>query len=166
MAETVLSTLGDTASLLATDKVVCVTDPAGTPADNLASLTILAARLAKLIPVEIGIVVGDETTDLATGTAKVTFRVPYAMTVTGVRASVNTAPTGSTLIVDIKDGGTTIFSTKLSIDASEKTSQTATPAVISDTALADDAEITINIDQVGSTVPGKGLKLWLIGTRA
>lgn len=110
----------------------------------------------------------DETTALTTGTAKVTFRMPYAMTLTAVRASVTTAPTGSTLIVDINDGGTTIMSTnKLSIDATEKTSTTAaTAAGITDTTLADDAEITIDIDQVGSTVAGAGLKVYLIGTRA
>jgi hypothetical protein len=89
------------------------------------------------------------------------------MTVTAVRASVGTAPTGSALVVDINEGGTTILSTKLSIDASEKTSTTAaTPAVISDSALADDAEITIDIDQIGSTIAGAGLKITLIGTRA
>jgi hypothetical protein len=92
--------------------------------------------------------------------------MPYAMTLTAVRASVNTAPTGSVLTVDINEAGTTILSTKLTIDASEKTSTTAaTPAVISDSALADDAEITIDIDGVGSTIAGKGLKVWLIGTR-
>ena len=108
----------------------------------------------------------DETTALAAGTAKATFRMPYAMTLTGVRASVTTAPTGSTLTVDINDGGTTILSTKLTIDATEETSTTAaTPAVISDTALASDAEITIDIDSVGSTVAGAGLKVTLIGTR-
>lgn len=106
----------------------------------------------------------DETTSLTTGTAKVTFRMPRAMTLTGVRASVTTAPTGSTLVVDINEGGTSILSTKLSIDATEKTSTTAaTPAVISDTALADDAEITIDIDQIGSTIAGAGLKVALIG---
>ena len=116
---------------------------------------------------EIGVACSDETSNLTTGTAKVTFRMPYAMTLTAVRASVNTAPTGSTLVVDINEGGNSILSTKLSIDASEKTSTTAaTPAVISDTALADDAEITIDIDQVGSSVAGKGLKVWLIGTRS
>jgi len=108
----------------------------------------------------------DETTALTAGTAKATFRMPYAMTLTSVRASVTTAPTGSTLTVDINDGGTTILSTKLTIDVSEKTSTTAaTPAVISDTALASDAEITIDIDSVGSTVAGAGLKVTLIGTR-
>lgn len=90
--------------------------------------------------------------------------MPYAMTVTGVRASVNTAPVGSTIIVDINESGTSILSTKLSIDASEKTSTTAaTAAVISDSSLADDAEITIDIDQIGSSTAGTGLKVWLIG---
>ena len=93
--------------------------------------------------------------------------MPYAFTLTAVRASVNTAPTGSVLTVDINESGSTILSTKLTIDASEKTSTSAaTAAVISDTALADDAEITIDIDGVGSTVAGKGLKVTLIGYQA
>ncbi len=112
------------------------------------------------------IAVSDETTAITTGTAKVTFRMPYAFTISSVRASVATAPTGSTIIVDIKETGTTIFSTKLSIDASEKTSTTAaSAAALSDSSLADDAEITINIDQVGSSVAGVGLKVYLIGSR-
>lgn len=119
------------------------------------------------LPDQIQLACSDETTALTAGTAKVTFRMPYAMTLTAVRASVTTAPTGSTLIVDINEGGTSVLSTKLSIDATEKTSTTAaTAAVISDSALADDAEITIDIDQIGSTVAGAGLKVTLIGTRA
>jgi hypothetical protein len=115
----------------------------------------------------IQIACSDETTALTTGTAKVTFRMPYAFTLTDVRASVTTAPTGATLTVDINESGSTILSTKLTIDASEKTSTTAaTPAVISDAALADDAEITIDIDQIGSTIAGAGLKVTLIGVRA
>jgi len=112
----------------------------------------------------IPIAVSDESTALTTGTAKVTFRMPFAFTLTGVRASVTTAPTGSVLTVDINEGGASILSTKLTIDASEKTSTTAaTAAVISDANLADDAEITIDIDTVGSTVAGAGLKVYLIG---
>jgi len=118
------------------------------------------------MPAELVMAASDETTDLTTGTAKLTFRMPHAMTLTDVRASVNTAPVGSTLVVDINEGGSTILSTKLSIDASEKTSTTAaTPAVISDTALADDAEVTIDIDQIGSSTAAKGLKVALIGYR-
>jgi len=59
----------------------------------------------------------------------------------------------------------TILSTKLTIDNTEKTSTTAaTPAVISDSALSDDSEITIDIDQIGNG-SAKGLKVTLIGTR-
>ena len=112
------------------------------------------------------IAASDETTALTTGTAKVTFRMPFAMTLTSVRSSVTTAPTGATFIVDINEGGSTILSTKLSIDASEKTSTTAaSAAVISDATLADDAEITIDFDQVGSTIAGAGAKVYLIGYR-
>lgn len=107
----------------------------------------------------------DETTALTTGTAKVTFRMPFAITLTSVRASLSTAQTsGSIFTVDINEAGTSILSTKLTIDNGEKTSTTAaTAAVISDTALADDAEITIDIDQVGDGT-AKGLKVYLIGT--
>lgn len=119
-----------------------------------------------LAQVEIMLDVGDQTTALTTGTAKKTFRMPFAMTLTAVRASVSTAPVGSTIVVDINEAGTSVLSTKLSIDASEKTSTTAaTPAVISDAALADDAEITIDIDQIGSGTAGAGLKVVLIGSR-
>lgn len=115
---------------------------------------------------EIGLAVSDESTNLTTGTVKLTFRMPFTMRLTAVRASVNTAPTGSTLIVDINEDGVSILSTRITIDASEETSETAaTPPVISDSLLANDAEITIDIDQVGSTISGKGLKVWLIGYR-
>jgi hypothetical protein len=92
--------------------------------------------------------------------------MPYAMTVTAVRASLSTAQaSGSIFTVDINEGGTTILSTKLTIDNTEKTSTTAaTAAVISDSALADDAEITIDIDQIGDGT-AKGLKVTIIGTR-
>lgn len=132
----------------------------GTPSSGNAS------NLTNL-PTVIQLACSDETTALTAGTNKVTFRMPYAMTLTAVRASVTTAPTGSTLVVDINEAGTSILSTKLSIDVTGETSTTATtPAVISDSALADDAEITIDIDQIGTSTAGAGLKVTLIGTRA
>ena len=104
----------------------------------------------------------DETTALTTGTNRVRFRMPFAATVLAVRASVNTAPTGSTLIVDINEGGTSVLGTKLSIDATKFSSTTAaSAATITDSSLADDAEISIDIDQIGSTVAGAGLKVTL-----
>lgn len=108
----------------------------------------------------------DETTNLIVGNL-ISFRMPYAMTLSEVRISVNDAPTVSSLIVDVKESGVSIFSTLVSIDASELTSVTAaTPAVISDPNLADDALITINTTQIGGGNAGKGLKLLLKGKKA
>ena len=114
------------------------------------------------------IAASDETTALTAAADKVKFRMPFAMTVSAVRASLSTAQTGNgaggIFTVDIHDSGTTILSTKITIDNGEKTSTTAVAApVISDTALADDAEITIDIDQIGDGT-AKGLKVYLIGT--
>ena len=115
----------------------------------------------------IPIACSDEVTALTSGTAKVTFRMPYAFTLSKVRASLTTPQTsGSILTIDINEGGTSILSTKLTIDNTEKTSTTAAaPAVISDTSLADDAEITIDLDQIGDGT-AKGLKVYLIGVPA
>lgn len=139
--------------------------------DYLAVADASASNAPKKVkfPVELGMAISDETTAITVnspGTPALTFRMPHAMTVTEVRANVNVAPTDQSLVVDINEGGTSILSTKLSIDATEKTSTTAaTPAVISDSTLADDAEITVEVDQVGLTEAGKGLKIWLIGYR-
>lgn len=124
------------------------------------------ARWASLTDVFI-LACSDETTALTTGTNRVRFRMPYAGTLTAVRATVNTAPTGAALVVDINEAGVSVLSTKLSIDPAETSSTTAaTPAVISESALADDAEISVDIDQVGSTVAGAGLKVALYVTRS
>lgn len=110
------------------------------------------------------VAISDETTTITTGNAKVTMRMPYAFTLTAVRASVNTVSTSGLPTVDINENGVSILSTKLTIDANEKTSTTAaTPAVISDASLADDAEITFDIDVAGTGA--KGLKVILIGYR-
>jgi len=123
-------------------------------------------KLVGSFPAELVIACSDETTDLTTGTAKVTFRMPYKMNCTEVRANVNTAPVGSTIEVDINKSGASILGTVISIDASEKTSTTAaTPPFVDTPTLEDDTEITIDIDQVGSSTAGKGLKVVMIGKR-
>lgn len=105
----------------------------------------------------------DETTNLSTGTAKATFRIPYAFTLTAVRASLSTASSSGLVVVDITKNGASIMGTnKLSIDATERTSVTAaTPPNLIDTNLTDDAEISVNITSAGTGA--KGLKISLIG---
>ena len=111
------------------------------------------------------IAAGDETTAICAATGKTEFQMPYAFTLTSVRATLTTAPTTSGLFtVDINEGGTTILSTKLTIDLTEKTSTTAaTAAVISDAALADGGIITIDVDAISGGASEAGLKVYLIG---
>ena len=144
--------------------IVELSDNGTSPIADTASVDVFVVRRAA--DEFISIALGDETSDAETGTGVVTFRMPYAFELTEVRASAVTAPVGSTAIIDINEGGVSILSTAITLDAGEKTSETAaTPPVISDSALADDAEITIDIDQVGSTTAGAGFKVTLIGRR-
>jgi hypothetical protein len=111
--------------------------------------------------VSIPIACSDETTALTTGAGKVTFRMPYALTLTKIKASLTTASTSGLVTVDVNKNGVSLFSTLLTIDVNEKTSATAaTPAVLSTTVLVDDDEITIDIDVAGTGA--KGLKVYLI----
>jgi len=114
----------------------------------------------------------DESTALTTGTAKITFRMPFAMTLSageaGVRASLTGAgSTSGTTTVDINEGGSTILSTKCTVDDGDLTSVGASSAVVvSDVNLADNASITVDIDAVTGGADETGLKIQLIGTLA
>ena len=172
MAGTLVIANGGTGTTTRQSAIDALSDSAGATIGHVLTVdgsnnAVFAAAATPANPTQnIIIAASDETTALTTGTAKVTFRMPYAFTLTAVRASVTTAPVGSVLTVDINEAGSTILSTKITIDASEKTSTTAATApVISDTALADDAEMTIDIDTVGSGTAGAGLKVTLIGTK-
>lgn len=103
----------------------------------------------------------DEITNITTGVSKITFRAPYAWTLTRIpRASLAVASSGGAPAVDINVNGVSIFSTVLTIDEAEKTSTTAAvPAVLSTTSIPDDAEITMDIDTAG--LGAKGLKVTL-----
>ena len=105
--------------------------------------------------------VSDEITAITTGTDKLTIYAPYAFTLTEVRASLSTSGSTSSQF-DINVNGSTILSTKLTIDASEPTSATAAvPPVISTAAIADNDKITIDIDTAGTAATGA--KIYLIG---
>ena len=111
----------------------------------------------------LGLAFGDETTDIAVGTDKLTFQMPnFATTLTDVSVNVKTAPTGSVATFDLNEAGTSVLSTKITIDSGEKTSVTAsTPPVISESAIPANAIMTVDIDGVGSTVAGVAPRLWI-----
>jgi len=116
------------------------------------------------------IAASDETTALTVADDKVTFRMPYGMTlnagIAGVRASLTTAGSVSGVTtIDIEQNGSSILTTLLTIDSTEKTSLSgATPVVVGTTALTDNAEITVNVDVLSGGATEAGLKIQLIGT--
>lgn len=138
--------------------------------------TYVKDNVTSLYPLTMTVALSDESTAITTGAAKVTIRAPFAMVLTGIpRASLSTASTGAgPVAVDINVGGTTILSTKLTLDDNEKTSVTAASAAVRATAshsgwtgtasspnyqISDDAEITFDIDVAGTGA--KGLKVYL-----
>ena len=116
----------------------------------------------------IGIAFGDETTAITTGTAKATFHMPdFATTLTDVAVGLTTAGTGSVITVDLNEAGVSVLSTKVTVDATEKHSSDATTApVISDSALAANALMSVDLDAVDSGGVGAGPKIYLTVKRA
>jgi len=110
-------------------------------------------------PVWLCFAVTTEADIVTTGTAKFTFRLP-ACTVLAARLSAKTASSSGLPAVDVNDDGVSIFSPVLTMDENEKTSVTATtPAVIANPTVADDSEMTVDVDTAGTGTAG--LKLYL-----
>ena len=110
----------------------------------------------------------DESTALtaSTTTALATFHLQRDRTFDEILFGVTTAPTGSIMTLDVHLNGTTIFSTKPTIDAGEDHSSTAaTAAVLSTTSGSQGDKIEIFCDAVGATVAGAGLKAYFNYTK-
>lgn len=90
---------------------------------------------------------------VSTGTGKAYYRLPWAATLTAVKANCN-GGASSEIQIDVNEDGTSVLSTVLTIDNGATTSLTATtPAVISDSAIANDALITVDVDAGSGTGP-------------
>lgn len=79
-------------------------------------------------------------------------------TIQYIRATVGVAPTGASLIVDVNRDGTTVFTTQANrptIAASANSSGKVTNMNV--TTVADGSYLTVDIDQVGSTIAGGAL---------
>ena len=84
-----------------------------------------------------------------------------AITIKAVGSYCDTAGTTGTYTIDINEAGTTILSTKITVDSTEKSSETAATApVISDASIAADAVITFDVDAF-QTTKAKGLVVWI-----
>lgn len=106
------------------------------------------------------IALSDETTDLTTDNdAKLT--LTRAQTFTAFSASVTTAPVGSSLLVLVKNGATTIATITIASG-----SVFGTTTTISNTAGAVGDVITFDCTQIGATTAGIGLKCYTLSDLA
>ena len=93
---------------------------------------------------------------------KASLKAPIALKIKGVLLEVDTAPTGADLIVDVNKNDTTVYTTQANrprITAGSKTGTGITPDV---TAIAKGDKITVEIDQVGSTIAGGNLSVTVV----
>jgi len=101
----------------------------------------------------------DESSNVTTGNNKILFTIPYNFVLTKVKGGLNRAATGSSLI--------------FSLSSQTNNNTAATITIPANNLFADSSALTynlnendrmcINITQVGSTQPGIGLKIYLIG---
>jgi hypothetical protein len=92
-------------------------------------------------------------------TSKAAVRMPHAGTIRSITTAVTTAPTGAALIADVNIGGTTVFTTQanrpsIAINGFSDNSD----AIEAGTFAAGDV-ISVDVDQVGSSVAGANLSV-------
>lgn len=99
---------------------------------------------------------------IAVTTGKSRWYADRAYTIKKVRASVDTAPTGTSIRIDVNKNGTTVFTTQANrpdIAVSTNTDEANNPDV---TAVAAGDYLTVDIDVIGSTVAGADLTVQII----
>lgn len=100
---------------------------------------------------------------VAVGTTRLYNDTGRTLTISKIRASVGTAPTGAAILVDVNKGGTTIFTTSAFRPSIASGSNTAT-SVPNTTSWEDGAYLTVDIDQVGSTAAGADLVVQVVAS--
>jgi hypothetical protein len=122
------------------------------------------APIAGLKDREFVIPLTDEATAMTAGYGKFTFRMPWAATLTAVRASLNSPSTSGAVVINIRRNGTTVFTAaKLQIDAGAKTSVGSSyPYSLATTALSDNDEVTFDVTSAGTGAIGCKVTLYMV----
>ena len=108
--------------------------------------------------------VEDETATPLTVGLKVTFRMPFAGTLTGATASLTTASSSGNVVFDVRRNGVSVFSATPTLAAgAESTIGTAGTPTVSTPTLHQNDEITLHVVSAGTGAVGG--KLVLIGNR-
>lgn len=100
---------------------------------------------------------------LSTGIKPMRWYSKGAWTITEVRASVGTSPTGASIIVDVNKNGSTIFTTQSNRPTIAASGSTALAPGIDVSTLVNADYLSFDIDQIGSSIEGADLtvQIWL-----
>jgi hypothetical protein len=89
------------------------------------------------------------------GTAK--FRMPFHGTVLGVAATLGTAPTGSSVILDVNKNGVSLFTTQANRPTFTAGALVSTATLPDRTSLTAGDLLSVDVDQAGGTIAGADL---------
>ena len=102
---------------------------------------------------------------VASGTQRLPIDGPY--TIVGTRLMVGTAPTGASILVDVNKNGTSIYTTQANRPVIAAGANAGGPGSTPDiTSLVAGDYLTIDVDQVGSTIAGSDLTVTIVVTKA
>ena len=102
------------------------------------------------------------TLSAAAGGLRYTNRAGAALTLREVHLAVNTAPVGAAVIVDVNLNGTSIFASPADRPQVAAGAYAGSSVLISTSAWAENAYLTVDVDQVGSSAPGADLVVTVV----
>jgi len=103
-----------------------------------------------------------DTISVATGKLRFPNHFGRTLTIDVIYLDINTAPTGAAVIVDVNIDGTTIFTTQANRPQIAASAYAGSSSDIDVTAWEDGSYLTIDVDQVGSTLPGSDLTVTVV----
>lgn len=102
------------------------------------------------------------TGSLVTGASAAPYLVAtHSLTIEKAYASIKTAPTGSSIIIDINKNGSTIWSTQANRLTVAAGATSGTQTIFNTTSLSDGDVLRVDLDQVGSSTSGSDLTIQL-----
>lgn len=116
------------------------------------------------IPISTGqaLFTAEGTLSTATGSLRVYNCLSRTVEIKKVFLSVSDAPTGADIIVDLNNGGTTVFTTQSNRPKIVDGANTGYTTTINLATWADGEYLTFDIDQIGSGTPGQNLTVHVV----
>lgn len=144
--------------LTAADLLAAIAGVAGGNVTLAAGRTLVAANT--LLPASFCFAIGENATADTDLTPALV--IPCPCTLVGAYIYAKTAPTGAALIIDVNRNGSTIWATQGNRLSLPIAAQSANTVTFNQTAFVRGDVLTIDCDQIGSTIPGKDVTVLLV----